>query len=166
MITETEEVPVALQAVITEIDRRFQLLQEKQVDIITKYNQLVASSDKLPYIVVVIDEFADLILRKRKEIEDTIVRISQIGRAAGVHIILTTQRPSVDVISSLIKSNIQGRVALTVTSGYNSKIILDYVGAEKLLGKGDMLCLQPGQEPQRFQGIFITKEEIVALVNF
>ena len=166
VVTEVNQVARVLQEMITEIEYRYQLLEEQSLDNITNYNKKVTKDQKLPSIVIVIDEFADLILQQRTQIEEKIVRICQIGRAAGVHIILATQRPSVDVVSSLIKANVQGRISLTVADGYNSKVILDYVGAEKLLGKGDMLCTQPGQEPKRLQGLYIDKQEITELVNF
>ena len=167
VVTEPDQTEKVLQEMIEEINHRFLQLEKRNLSNIADYNSSLPSNEqKIPNIVIIIDEFADLILQKRSEIENKIVRICQIGRAAGVHLILSTQRPSVDVVSSLIKANVQGRIALATTNRYNSQVILDLGGAEKLLGKGDMLCIKTGQEPKRLQGFFIDTPEITKLVNF
>lgn len=167
IVTQAELAMTVFEKVLAEIERRLTLLRKELCNKSTEYNKKVSSKDKLPDIVVVIDEFADLILQKKNDdIEQSVIRICQIGRAAGVHMIIATQRPSVDVVSGLIKTNVQGRLALNVSNSHDSKTILDCSGAEKLLGKGDMLSSQPGQEPNRLQGLFISADEIDALVSF
>jgi S-DNA-T family DNA segregation ATPase FtsK/SpoIIIE len=123
-----------------------------------------AKGQKLPYIVVFIEELADLVLQD-KGLEDSIIKLAQKARAAGIHLVLATQRPDSETFSGLIRSNIPARIALTVQKGTESKIILDEVGAENLLGAGDMLLKMPGEQPQRAHGVLINKEHIIEIVS-
>ena len=120
----------------------------------------------MPYFVIVIDELSDLMMVAGKDVEASIVRIAQLGRAAGIHLIVATQRPSADVVTGLIKANIDNRVALSVDNGMNSRIILDQTGAERLLGHGDMLYKLRGARPRRAQGCFVSEEEVERVVTF
>ena len=158
------------------MERRYELFSETGTKNIAGYNLYIERKNKyldegaklkpLPYIVVIIDELADLMLIAAKEVEDSIMRITQMARAAGIHLIVATQRPSTDVITGLIKSNIPSRISFAVSSSIDSRTILDMSGAEKLLGKGDMLFLPMGENmPIRIQGTFISEEEIKAAVN-
>lgn len=171
VIYNSEKTINALNYLIKEMERRYSLFGELYVKKIDEYNETedVCSGkrEKLPYIVMIIDEVNDLMSSNKKEIEDGVVRISQKARAAGIHLILATQRPSVDVITGIIKANFPSRIAFAVKSGVDSKTILDRVGAEKLLGKGDMLY-SPQQlpEPVRIQCAFVSTEEMKSVVNF
>lgn len=171
IITDTQKAINALSWAVNEMERRFEILGNARVKNIDEYNQTqdVVSGKvaKMPFIVVIVDELSDLMMTGKKEVEEKIIRIAQKSRAAGIHLILATQRPSVDVITGLIKSNIPSRIAFAVTSAVDSMTILDRVGAEKLLGKGDMLYNPVGaQEPKRVQGCFITTSEINNIVDF
>ena len=148
------------------MERRYELLAEKGKREIKSFNDSNAE-EKLPYIVIVIDELADLMMVAARDVESLIVRIAQKARAIGIHLVLATQRPSVDVITGLIKANIPARIAFTVASQIDSRTIIDQTGAEKLLGKGDLLFTTPQiTKPQRIQGAFVSEDEVNAVVNF
>lgn len=166
VIVEPEKVISALRWVLAEMDRRYKIFAESGVRNLEGYNEM-SGFQALPYIVVVIDELADIMLFSPVEVEDSITRIAQMSRATGIHMVLATQRPSVDVITGLIKANIPSRIAFAVSSLVDSRVILDTQGAEKLLGKGDMLYLPPEQaKPLRIQGAFVSDKEITSLVTF
>ena len=160
----------ALRKMVAEMQRRYELLSEKGVRNIESYNTLAAQSediDMLPYIVVFIDELADLMMVAAKQVEDSIARLAQMARAAGIHLVLATQRPSVDVLTGLIKANFPARIAFNVSSKTDSRTILDANGAEKLLGKGDMLYLSAGTgKLTRVHGAYIAEEEVKKVVAF
>ena len=159
----------ALQWTVTEMMRRYRLMSEEGVRDLESYNKAIYNDpdqESMPQIVVVIDELADLMLVAAKEVEESICRIAQMGRASGIHLVIATQRPSADVITGLMKANIPSRIAFAVSSSMESRIILDTQGAEKLVGKGDMLFAPLGQgKPKRVQGCFISDEEVQAVVN-
>ncbi|HZW68371.1 MAG TPA: DNA translocase FtsK [Pseudogracilibacillus sp.] len=166
VITDAKAATVALKWAVDEMERRYELFVEHQVRNIKRYNRKV-TEESLPYIVIIIDELADLMLVSPQEVEDYISRIAQKARAAGIHLILATQRPSVDVITGLIKANIPSRIAFAVSSQVDSRTILDGNGAEKLLGKGDMLFIENGVNKQlRLQGPFVSDEEIDRVVHY
>ena len=150
--------------------KRYKTFSEHGVKKLEEFNRLARASEDLetlPSVVVVIDELADLMLVAAKEVEESICRVAQMGRAAGVHLVIATQRPSADVITGLMKANIPSRIAFAVASSLESRIILDNTGAEKLVGKGDMLYAPLGQgKPTRVQGCFISPEEIERVVEF
>jgi S-DNA-T family DNA segregation ATPase FtsK/SpoIIIE len=158
------------------METRYQKFSETGTKKIEGYNEYIedwnkkhpdAKKDKMPFIVIIIDELADLMMVAAKEVEDSILRITQKARAAGIHLIVATQRPSTEVITGLIKANIPSRIAFAVGSGIDSRTILDQVGAEKLLGKGDMFFLPIGMNsPIRIQGSFITDDEIKRIIDF
>ena len=169
VVTEPRKAAGALGASVAEMERRYKLFAENNVREIKAYNKLAAQTglEHLPYIAIVIDELADLMMVAGKEVEDYICRIAQKARAAGIHLIVATQRPSVVVITGLIKANIPSRIAFAVSSQIDSRTILDASGAEKLLGNGDMLFLPVGaSKPVRVQGTFVTDEEIGAVLSF
>ena len=166
VIVEPDKVISALRWIMAEMDRRYKLFAQAGARNIDSYNE-AAGFQALPYIVLFIDELADIMLFSPVEVEDAITRIAQMSRATGIHMVLATQRPSVDVITGLIKANIPSRIAFAVASQVDSRVILDTQGAEKLLGKGDMLYLPPEQaKPIRIQGAFVNDREISALVEF
>ncbi|WP_204121780.1 MULTISPECIES: DNA translocase FtsK [Levilactobacillus] len=175
VVSEPKKAARALHKVVAEMERRYELFSQFGQRKISGYNAFVqkanAEDDQarpmLPYIVVVVDELADLMMTVSSEVEDAIIRLAQMGRAAGVHMILATQRPSVDVITGLIKANVPSRIAFAVSSGIDSRTILDTNGAEKLLGRGDMLY-QPvdANSPVRVQGAFIPDEDVSSVVEF
>jgi S-DNA-T family DNA segregation ATPase FtsK/SpoIIIE len=166
VIVDPEKVVSALRWLIGEMDRRYKLFSQAGVRNIDGYNEM-SGFQALPYIVLVIDELADIMLFSPVEVEDSITRIAQMSRATGIHMVLSTQRPSVDVITGLIKANIPCRIAFAVASQVDSRVILDGQGAEKLLGKGDMLYLPPEQaKPLRIQGAFVSDKDINSLVSF
>ncbi|MGN0984663.1 MAG: DNA translocase FtsK [Gemmiger sp.] len=170
VVTEPRKAAGALGASVAEMERRYKLFAENNVREIKAYNKLAAQNpmlEHMPYIAIVIDELADLMMVAGKEVEDYICRIAQKARAAGIHLIVATQRPSVDVITGLMKANIPSRIAFAVSSQIDSRTILDGAGAEKLLGNGDMLFLPVGAaKPARVQGTFVTDEEIGAVLDF
>lgn len=169
VITEVEEVVRALRWVTKQMDERYRLLSEMGVRNIDAYNQLMASRGEatLPYMVILIDELADLMVSAPEEIERSVCRIAQLARATGIHLVIATQRPSVDVITGLIKANFPARISFAVTSQVDSRVILDTAGAEKLLGRGDMLYMAPDSSKlMRLQGCFVSDEELERLVNF
>lgn len=166
VIVEPDKVISALRWIMAEMDRRYKLFAQAGARNIDSYNE-AAGFQALPYIVLFIDELADIMLFSPVEVEDAVTRIAQMSRATGIHMVLATQRPSVDVITGLIKANIPSRIAFAVASQVDSRVILDTQGAEKLLGKGDMLFLPPEQaKPMRIQGAFVNDKEINALVSF
>jgi len=161
IMTDSEKILNALFWTTSEMDRRYRLLARKSARNIAQYNEHAVGPDKIPYIVFVIDELADLMLQAPIQVEKQITRIAQLARATGIHLVLGTQRPSVDVITGLIKANIPARVAFATASSVDSRTILDQTGAEKLLGRGDMLVLRPDlAKPIRAQGVFVSDNEI------
>ena len=170
VVTDPKKAAGALQWAVYEMMKRYKMFSERGVKDLAGFNALCESDPelkKLPTVVVVIDELADLMLVAAKEVEESICRVAQMGRAAGMHLVIATQRPSADVITGLMKANIPSRIAFAVASSLESRIILDTAGAEKLVGKGDMLYFPLGnQKPTRVQGCFITPEEIERVVNF
>ncbi len=166
VIVEPDKVISALRWTISEMDRRYKLFAQAGVRNIDGYNQM-SGFQALPYIIFVVDELADVMLAAPVEVEEAITRIAQMSRATGIHMVLATQRPSVDVITGLIKANIPCRIAFAVSSQVDSRVILDGQGAEKLLGKGDMLYLAPDQaRAKRIQGAFVTDSDTKALIDF
>ncbi|MBR1781042.1 MAG: DNA translocase FtsK, partial [Oscillospiraceae bacterium] len=169
VVTDPKKAAGALQWAVTEMMKRYRAFSELGVRDLASYNahMLQNGEEKLPQIVVVIDELADLMLVAAKEVEESICRVAQMGRAAGMHLVIATQRPSSDVITGLMKANIPSRIAFAVASSLESRIILDSVGAEKLVGKGDMLYAPLGiGKPQRVQGCMISDEEVARVVEF
>jgi S-DNA-T family DNA segregation ATPase FtsK/SpoIIIE len=185
VITEPEKTISALKWSVNEMERRYKLLAAEKVRDIKGYNRKVQSSrhkvevkdeegnvqkhedSAMPYIVIVIDELADLMMVAARDVEALVVRLAQKARAVGIHLVLATQRPSVDVITGLIKANIPARIAFTVASQVDSRTILDQIGAEKLLGKGDMLLLTPSMsKPKRIQGAWVTDEEVIKVTDY
>ena len=166
VITEPEKILSSLKWAMAEMERRYKLFQSVGVRNITGYNEM-SGFQALPYIIIVVDELADLMMFAPVEIEDAITRIAQLARATGIHLVVATQRPSVDVITGLIKANIPCRIAFNVSSMIDSRVILDGPGAEKLLGRGDMLFLPPdASKPIRIQGVFVQDSEINNLIKF
>lgn len=177
VVTDPKKANVALQKIVSEMEHRYDLFSEKNVKNIATYNEWVekqnenlpddAKISKMSYIVVIVDELADLMLVASKEVEDSIMRITQMARAAGIHLIIATQRPSTDVITGVVKANIPSRISFAVSSSIDSRTILDQTGAEKLLGKGDMLFLPMGENsPLRVQGAYVSDEELERLVQY
>ncbi len=166
VIVEVEKILSALKWATGEMDRRYKLFAERGVRNIESYNEL-SGFQALPYIVILIDELADLMAFAPVEVEDAIARLAQMARATGIHLVVATQRTSVDVITGLIKANIPCRIAFNVSSMTDSRVILDTPGAEKLLGRGDMLYIPPDQaKPTRIQGTFVSEKEVKKLVDF
>ena len=174
VVTNPKQASVALQKICVEMEKRYDMFKDSETKNIQTYNDYVdkinakkpGSLERMPFILVIIDELADLMLVAAKEVEESIMRITQLARAAGIHLIVATQRPSTDVITGLIKSNIPSRVSFAVASSIDSRTILDMTGAEKLLGKGDMLFLPMGENsPIRIQGSYISDDEIKRVVD-
>lgn len=166
VVTDAKKAAQVLKEIVNEMDRRYLVFVDAGVKNFVTYNEL-PDVVKLPQIVVLIDELADLMMVASKDVEDSICRLAQLARAAGIHLVIATQRPSVDVITGLIKANVPSRIAFAVSSQIDSRTILDMGGAEKLLGKGDMLYYPIGQQkPLRVQGAFLTEEEIHDLVAY
>ncbi|MEJ5200322.1 MAG: DNA translocase FtsK, partial [Anaerolineae bacterium] len=170
VITDVSQVPAALAWLTLQMDDRYRLFAERGVRNIEEYNRKVGrgrSTEILPYLILVIDELADLMMTAAYDVERQICRLAQMARATGIHLVLATQRPSVDVITGLIKANFPARIAFAVTSQVDSRVILDTPGAEKLLGRGDMLYMAPDSARlARIQGCFVSDEEIEAIVGF
>lgn len=175
VVTNPRKAAQALQKVVKEMEERYEKFAAAGVRNISGYNELILHTNLeegknnpiLPFIVVIVDELADLMMVASNEVEDAIIRLAQMARAAGIHMILATQRPSVDVITGIIKANVPSRIAFAVSSGTDSRTILDSTGAEKLLGRGDMLFLPMGEnKPIRIQGAFISDHEVERVVEF
>ncbi|MGE4275715.1 MAG: DNA translocase FtsK 4TM domain-containing protein [Lawsonibacter sp.] len=170
VVTDPKKAAGALQWAVTEMMKRYRTFSEAGVRDLASYNTMAARTEgmeKMPQVVVIIDELADLMLVAAKEVEESICRVAQMGRASGMHLIIATQRPSADVITGLMKANIPSRIAFAVASSLESRIILDITGAEKLVGRGDMLYFPLGAgKPTRVQGCLITDQEVAAVVDF
>lgn len=170
VVTDPKKAAGALQWAVTEMMKRYRTFSEAGVRKLSEYNSLAEKTEgmtKIPSVVVIIDELADLMLVAAKEVEESICRVAQMGRAAGMHLVIATQRPSADVITGLMKANIPSRIAFAVASAMESRIILDTMGAEKLVGRGDMLFAPLGSgKPTRVQGCFISDEEVARVVDF
>ena len=170
VVTDPKRAAAALNWAVNEMTRRYKLFADNGVRNVDSYNELVKKGvidEKLPYIVIIIDELADLMMACPRDVEDYICRLAQMARAAGMHLVIATQRPSVDVITGLIKANVPSRISFAVSSQVDSRTILDSTGAEKLLGKGDMLFYPVGEsKPKRVQGAFISEEEVENVVSF
>ena len=177
VVTDPKKASVALNKIVAEMERRYEVFEESHTKNIATYNSYIDDKNKyldedskiphMPYIVVIVDELADLMLVASKDVEAAIMRITQMARAAGIHLIIATQRPSTDVITGVVKANIPSRISFAVSSGIDSRTILDSTGAEKLLGKGDMLFLPMGEaSPQRIQGAFIADDEIKKIIDY
>ena len=175
VVTDPRKASQALKKVVSEMERRYELFSHTGTRNIEGYNEHIEQWNeeneekhpRLPYIVVIVDELADLMMVASSDVEDSITRLAQMARAAGIHLIIATQRPSVDVITGIIKANIPSRIAFAVSSAVDSRTILDGSGAEKLLGRGDMLFLPAGaSKPVRVQGAFVSDQEVEAVVNF
>jgi S-DNA-T family DNA segregation ATPase FtsK/SpoIIIE len=165
VITNPKRAAEALKKMVFEMERRYRLLAEKGSRNIESFNSQSPEEERLPYIVIFIDELADLMFASSNEVEDSITRLAQMARAAGIHLIIATQRPSVDVITGLIKANFPARISFQVFSKIDSRTILDSQGAEQLLGKGDMLLMLPGSRIIRVHGALITEDEITAVTS-
>ena len=168
VVVELERVVASLQWVTREMDERYRKFAKGGVRNIADYNERVTANNekKLPYLVVIIDELADLMMLAPDETERTITRLAQLARATGIHLIIATQRPSVDVVTGLIKANFPARIAFAVASGVDSRVILDQPGAERLLGRGDMLFQSPdAASPLRMQGVYVSDNEIQRIVR-
>jgi S-DNA-T family DNA segregation ATPase FtsK/SpoIIIE len=169
VVTEMDKVVSALRLVLQEMERRYTLFSKLGVRNLDGYRMKVADepgAEVIPYLVVIIDELADLMMTAPDDVESVLCRLAQMGRACGIHLILATQRPSVDVLTGLIKANVPARVAFAVTSLTDSRVVLDLPGAERLLGRGDMLFLPPdAAKPVRIQGAFVEDKDVNYIVH-
>lgn len=166
VITSPKDARNALKKIVFEMERRYRIIAGRGARNIEGFNAQVSDEERLPYIIVIIDELADLMLTGAQEVEDAITRLAHMARASGIHLIVATQRPSVDVITGVIKANFPARIAFQVTSRIDSRTILDAQGAEQLLGQGDMLFMMPGIKLKRIHGSYVSEEEIRAIVDF
>lgn len=169
VVTDPKRASLALKKIVVEMEKRYELFSKSGTRNMEGYNTLMKDNPAaiLPYIVVIVDELADLMMVAANDVEDAICRLAQMARAAGIHLIIATQRPSVDVITGLIKANIPSRIAFGVSSNVDSRTILDMPGAEKLLGRGDMLFLPMGaSKPIRVQGAFMSDQEVETIVHY
>ncbi|SDF28805.1 DNA segregation ATPase FtsK/SpoIIIE, S-DNA-T family [Thermus arciformis] len=167
VVTSPEEAAGVLQGAVAHMERRYRLMSQVGARNLEQYNAKVGPEEALPYLVIVVDELADLMMTAPKEVEAAILRLAQMARATGMHLILATQRPSVDILTSLIKVNIPARLAFAVSSGFDSRTILDTQGAEKLIGQGDALFYQPGMpKPVRLQVPYLSEEEVARVAGF
>ena len=170
VVTDPKKASIALKNIVAEMERRYLVFEDTKCKNISAYNKMCETNseyEKMPYIVFIIDELADLMLVAAKDVEDSIMRITQMARAAGIHLIVATQRPSTDVITGVVKANIPSRISFAVSSQIDSRTILDQGGAEKLLGKGDMLFKPMGENiPIRIQGAYVSDEELQKIVDF
>jgi S-DNA-T family DNA segregation ATPase FtsK/SpoIIIE len=167
VVVEAEKTVPVLKWALSEMNSRYRLFQDAGARDIADFNARQRKGEKLPYVVIIVDELADIIVIAPSEVEKAITRLAQMSRATGLHLVLATQRPSTDILTGLIKANIPCRIAFNVTSQVDSRVILDMPGAEKLLGKGDMLYLPPDRsKPIRIQGPFVSNEEMNRLLEF
>ena len=167
MVTDSKEAAARLRWIVGKMDERYKTLQTKQVRSIEGYNKAVGPEEHLPYWVVVVDELADLMVVSAGEVQTSLVRLAQIARAVGIHLIIATQRPSVDVVTGLIKANFPTRIAFQVASKVDSRTVLDGNGAEQLLGRGDMIFVPPGANKQvRVHGSWVGDDEVRAVCDF
>lgn len=166
VVTNPKEATLALKKMVLEMERRYRLIAEQGARNLDNFNRQVPDEEQLPYIIVIIDELADLMFTASKEVEDSIVRLAQMARASGIHLILATQRPSVDVITGIIKANFPTRIAFQVTTKVDSRTILDAQGAEQLIGKGDMLFMATGARLTRLHGAYVSEDEVRSVTSF
>ncbi|MNZ98024.1 DNA translocase SpoIIIE [compost metagenome] len=171
VVTDPKRASLALKKIVVEMEKRYELFSKSGARNIEGYNLMMKEKENLagvlPYIIVIVDELADLMMVAAHDVEDAIARLAQMARAAGIHLIIATQRPSVDVITGVIKANIPSRIAFGVSSQVDSRTILDMAGAEKLLGRGDMLFMPMGaSKPVRVQGAFMSDQEVETIVNY
>lgn len=166
VLTNPKDANLALKKMVLEMERRYRLIAEMGAKNIDNFNRQVPDEERLPYIVIIIDELADLMFTASKEVEDSIVRLAQMARASGIHLIVATQRPSVDVITGIIKANFPTRIAFQVSSRVDSRTIIDVHGAEQLIGRGDMLLMAPGTRLKRLHGPYVSEEEIRNVTEF
>jgi S-DNA-T family DNA segregation ATPase FtsK/SpoIIIE len=167
VVKDVKQAAGLFRAALKEMDRRYDQFARMQTRNIDGYNQRVPADERLPYIVLIVDELADLMMQMGAEVETSICRLAQLARATGIHLVIATQRPSVDVITGLIKANISSRIAFAVSSSVDSRTILDMNGAERLIGRGDMLFMPiDASKPMRIQGCYLSEQETNALVEY